>query len=849
MGSEFRNKADLLLLCFLITLFFLSELCSAADRIARGDSIKDGDTMVSAGEKFALGFFSPDQDSGMRYVGIWYYKVTKETVIWVANRERPISGKDGVLTIGDDGNLIISNGNGDMIWSSNIETVASSNSTAVIMDTGNLVLEQNNASNQVVLWQSFDHPTDTYLPQMRLYMNVNGGEKRLFSSWKSSSDPAPGNYSMGVDPRGSPQIVIWEGAERKWRSGHWNRIIFTGIPEMRAAVFFGFQLSIEGGGNMYFTYTQSNSADLIKFALNWEGIEITEKWDQGLQEWSLLQSHPGTDCDSYNRCGAYGICDAPNGVQRCTCVEAFEPSDKDQWNRGNWSGGCIRSTKLQCEENINTTSSEGAKSDSFVLAKNAKLPDFVDYVGSEDSTGCKNKCLENCSCTAYAFVSGINCMIWYRDLVDVELFAADGNDLFVRVAHLESGGENQITKIVVIPIAVGIVILSVLIWLLWRYKNRSRDTFPSSNDGRPKISRSGEFSTDLSGPCDLGVEGPQGNGAELAIYSFNDVATATDNFSDENKLGEGGFGHVYYGTLPEGQKIAVKRLSRKSGQGIEEFKNEITVIAKLQHRNLVRLLGCCIEREEKMLIYEYMPNKSLDLYIFDAARRARLDWNQRFTIIEGIARGLLYLHRDSRLRIIHRDLKASNILLDEEMNPKISDFGMARIFGGNQNEENTNRVVGTYGYMAPEYAMEGLFSLKSDVYSFGILLLEIVTGRRNNSFRPSEYPSIIGNAWQLWDRGVTIELLDPSIASNSYPQEQVLRCIHVGMLCVQDNAAQRPNMSAVVLTLESENPVLPMPKQPTFTSMSRHTVHSDDLDEDAEVESSNNVTISVIVGR
>ncbi|KZV16038.1 hypothetical protein F511_26167 [Dorcoceras hygrometricum] len=845
MGSEFRNNTDVFLLCFLIPLLFLSELSFAADRIARGDSIKDGDTIVSAGGKFALGFFSPDQDSGLRYVGIWYYTVPKQTVIWVANRERPVPGKDGVLSIGDDGNLIISNGNGDIIWSSNTETVASNISTAVIMDTGNLILQQANASNQVVLWQSFDHPTDTYLPQMRLKMNVNGGENRLFSSWKSSKDPAPGNYSMGVDPRGSPQIVIWEGANRKWRSGHWNGLIFTGIPEMRAAVFFGFRLSVEGGGNMYFTYTQSNMSDLIKFGLNWEGVEMTEKWDQGLQEWTVIQSHPGNGCDGYNHCGAFGICDIQNGVQTCNCMEGFVPVDNDQWDRENWSSGCIRSTKLQCEENINTTTS-----DSFVPAANVKLPDFVDYVGSEDSTGCRNKCLENCSCTAYAFVSGINCMIWYQDLVDVHLFDADGSNLYVRVAHSDIGGKNQITKIVVIPIAVGVVILSVLIWLLWRYKNRSRaETSRRSNEERPKTGRSGEFSTDTSGPCDLGVEGPQGNGAELTIYSFNDVAKATDNFSDGNKLGEGGFGHVYMGTLPEGQKIAVKRLSRKSGQGVEEFKNEITVIAKLQHRNLVRLLGCCVEREEKMLIYEYMPNKSLDLYIFDAARRAQLDWNQRFTIIEGIARGLLYLHRDSRLRIIHRDLKASNILLDEEMNPKISDFGMARIFGGNQNEENTNRVVGTYGYMAPEYAMEGLFSLKSDVYSFGILLLEIVTGRRNNSFRSTEYPSIIGNAWQLWDRGVSIELLDPSIASNPCPQEQVLRCIHVGMLCVQDIAAQRPNMSNVVLMLESENAVLPMPRQPTFTSLSRHTVDPLVLDEDAEVESSNNATISVLVGR
>uniref|UniRef100_F6HCT3 Protein kinase domain-containing protein n=1 Tax=Vitis vinifera TaxID=29760 RepID=F6HCT3_VITVI len=204
-----------------------------------------------------------------------------------------------------------------------------------------------------------------------------------------------------------------------------------------------------------------------------------------------------------------------------------------------------------------------------------------------------------------------------------------------------------------------------------------------------------EFSKDFSGSVDLVGEGKQGSGSELPLFNFKCVAAATGNFSDENKLGQGGFGPVYKGMLPGGEEIAVKRLSRRSGQGLEEFKNEMTLIAKLQHRNLVRLLGCCIEGEEKMLLYEYMPNKSLDFFIFDPAKQAELDWRKRFTIIEGIARGLLYLHRDSRLRIIHRDMKASNILLDEEMNPKISDFGMARIFGGDQNEANTTRVVGT----------------------------------------------------------------------------------------------------------------------------------------------------------
>ncbi|XP_040971413.1 G-type lectin S-receptor-like serine/threonine-protein kinase At1g11410 [Gossypium hirsutum] len=211
---------------------------------------------------------------------------------------------------------------------------------------------------------------------------------------------------------------------------------------------------------------------------------------------------------------------------------------------------------------------------------------------------------------------------------------------------------------------------------------------------------------------------------EVPLFDFQTISIATNNFSLQNKLGQGGFGAVYKGILENGQEIAVKRLSKKSGQGIDEFKNEVLCISKLQHRNLVKLLGCCIEPHERLVIYEFMPNKSLDSFIFDEKQRILLDWPKRFQIINGIARGLLYLHQDSRLRIIHRDLKASNILLNYEMTPKISDFGLARSFGEDEIEANTTRVVGTYGYMSPEYAIDGLFSIKSDVFSFGVLVLE-----------------------------------------------------------------------------------------------------------------------------
>ncbi|XP_059665743.1 G-type lectin S-receptor-like serine/threonine-protein kinase B120 [Cornus florida] len=314
------------------------------------------------------------------------------------------------------------------------------------------------------------------------------------------------------------------------------------------------------------------------------------------------------------------------------------------------------------------------------------------------------------------------------------------------------------------------------------------------------------------------LEGENGvNSQELPLIQLDIIQAATQQFSEENKLGEGGFGPVYKGTLEDGKEIAVKRLSRTSGQGLQEFKNEVILIAKLQHRNLVRLLGCCLDRNELLLIYEYMSNKSLDFFLFDSTKGAQLNWKIRLRIIHGIAKGILYLHEDSRLRIIHRDLKASNILLDHEMNPKVSDFGMARIFGGNQIEANTNRVVGTYGYMAPEYAMQGLFSVKSDVYSFGVLLLEIVSGKRNNNLYYSEHgQSLLTFAWKLWCENEGLEMMDPLLVQ-SFVAEEVLKCIHIGLLCVQDDPAHRPTMSYVVLMLGSDTITLPRPAQPAFS--------------------------------
>ncbi|XP_010433929.1 PREDICTED: cysteine-rich receptor-like protein kinase 11 [Camelina sativa] len=308
------------------------------------------------------------------------------------------------------------------------------------------------------------------------------------------------------------------------------------------------------------------------------------------------------------------------------------------------------------------------------------------------------------------------------------------------------------------------------------------------------------------------------------VYDFKTIEAATNKFSMSNKLGEGGFGAVYKGKLSNGTEVAVKRLSKMSGQGTREFRNEAVLVSKLQHRNLVRLLGFCLEREEKILIYEFVPNKSLDYFLFDPVKQSQLDWTRRYKIIGGIARGVLYLHQDSQLRIIHRDLKASNILLDAYMNPKISDFGLATIFGMEQTQGNTNRIAGTYAYMSPEYAMHGQYSMKSDIYSFGVLVLEIISGKKNSSVYQMDETSTAGNlvtyASRLWRNKSPLELVDPTIGRN-YQSNEVTRCIHIALLCVQENPEDRPMLSTIILMLTSNTVTLPVPRLPGFFPRSK----------------------------
>ncbi|XP_059660535.1 G-type lectin S-receptor-like serine/threonine-protein kinase At1g11330 [Cornus florida] len=838
-------RTSVLPLCLILVLlsyyFCTIEICTAIDTITSTQPIKDPEAIVSDAATFKLEFFSP-VNSTNRYVGIWYNEISANAVVWVANRDKLLNDTSGTLTISKHGNLVVLDGQKQIVWSSDVPN-SLTNSSAWLSDSGNLILRD--GSNGNIIWESFEHPSDSFLQGMKLSTNKFKDEKVQLTAWKSPSDPSTGSFTFGINPLNIPESYVWNGSHPYWRSGPWSGQIFIGIPGMISAYYGRFEIvdnNNEGTADLSYTYT--NKSSLLCLTLISNGTLIQKQKEVGKGTWETMWSSQETECDAYGKCGPFGSCNIVKGSPICTCLQGFDPKDRDEWSRGNWTSGCVRRRQLQCERN-NSDGGERSKEDGFLKLKTVKVPAFAELlIASQDN--CNSQCLNNCSCIAYTYYSGIGCMKWSGELIDIKEFSYGGADLYIRVADSELEKRRSSKLVVIIAVLVVSVTVAICVYLSWRWMARRRGRKKKSvillterGEGNPEYCLNQNM---------LGDNLNQIKFEELPIFSFQKLAIATDNFDVANKLGQGGFGPVYKGKLSSGQDIAVKRLSISSGQGLEEFMNEVVVISQLQHRNLVRLLGCCAEAEEKMLIYEYMPNKSLDAFLFDPIKKKLLDWKKRANIIEGIGRGLLYLHRDSRLKIIHRDLKTSNVLLDEDLNPKISDFGMAKIFGSNQDQANTRRVVGTYGYTSPEYAMEGRFSEKSDVFSVGVILLEIISGRKNTSFYHDEHSlSLLGFAWKLWNEDRIVMLIDPTI-SDPHFQVEILRYIHVGLLCVQEFSRDRPTISTVLSMLGSEISNLPTPKQPAFTEREILSNISSSQ-QDHKSCSANNVTVTVIEGR
>ncbi|XP_024181698.1 G-type lectin S-receptor-like serine/threonine-protein kinase CES101 [Rosa chinensis] len=824
--AKLRSLLLLFFSCFGMQSLFSSYAETLISTMKQGQQLSDlsSDHLVSDNGFYKLGFFSPGSTSNLgatsnRFLGIWYSKLPNHPdAIWVGNPEFPINDSSAVFKLDSDGKLKIVY-DGGLIYVSDVNQTVSGNVTLSLLGTGNLVLREVDSKGAAgnVLWESFSNASNTLLPGMKLGRNLRTGENWTISSWFSDQSPVPGAFKLGVDPSGTDQLIVWWREEVYWSSGVWEDGNFQDAPELTKRDDLFWFTFVSDSEQKYFSYYLKNNLTLDVP----ENNTTISRWE--LNSWGqILQSILSVNGSIWET----------TTISPCT----FNPKYPD--------AVCIEEKTSQCRNGSEIFVPTNGYLNGTELTYSNKSTNLV-------LSDCHATCWSDCTCIGYEtiYTNGSGCLFLREGAKFVQ------NNYYGVTYLLTIPTKDGITKkrwwiwcIIGVLVGVALLLASYLCYCYTRRRKlrlmQQTDTAKVETSQEHRLLELRSQTTEIEEIYKLKIG--RRRGQEFKMFRFSEIVAATDDFSFARKLGEGGFGPVYKGVLPDGQQVAVKRLARQSGQGLEEFMNEITLIAELQHSNLVQLLGCCIQGEENILIYEFMINTSLDVFLFDSVRGKLLDWQRRVNIIEGIAQGLLYLHKYSRVRVIHRDLKPSNILLDENMNPKISDFGMARIFTQNESRANTNRVVGTYGYMSPEYAMNGIFSEKSDVYSFGVLLLEIVSGKKNTMFVSSTALSIIEFAWNLWKEGDTQELADTSLVS--CPKDKVSKFIHVGLLCVQEYAIERPTMSEVISMLTSDITFLPDPKQPAYGA-SRSDVGSSLPDGRSDIDSINGVSITVMDAR
>jgi hypothetical protein len=408
-------------------LFSLFRISITQDTITPSQSIRDGGTLVSAGQSFQLGFFSPG-NSKSRYVGIWYM-LSSETIVWVANRNAPLNDHSGILTVTGDGVLVLLNSTNGTVWSSSNTPNISGNPVAQLLDTGNLVVKD---GNENFLWQSFDYPCDTHLPEMKLGWDLVTGLDRFLSSWKSTDDPAQGEYSVRIDPRGLPQRVNMKGDSITTRAGSWNGLSFTGGQGLRPNPVFEYEF-VFNEKEVYYEYKLLNSSVFSRFVVSPSGVSQRFNWVDRTHSWEPFFTSQADQCENYAFCGAYATCNINNSPV-CTCLEGFFPKSSKDWDSVDWSGGCIRRTPLECNDR-----------DGFLKRSGLKLPDTSSswYNKSMTLKECEGMCLKNCSCTAYSSLDvrggGSGCVLWFTSLVDMKELAEGGQDLYIRMAISELG--------------------------------------------------------------------------------------------------------------------------------------------------------------------------------------------------------------------------------------------------------------------------------------------------------------------------------------------------------------------------------------------------------------------------
>ncbi|XP_057827970.1 G-type lectin S-receptor-like serine/threonine-protein kinase At2g19130 [Cryptomeria japonica] len=730
------------------------------DTLRLGDSLTGNQSLISKNGTFALGFFSPKGTNNW-YIGIWYTLISQKATVWVANRENPVRNMTGVLRFSEDGHLRLFDGKGRSVWST---AIGQKGSRAIITDSGNFIMLDTYKS--AIVWESFAHPTDTWLPGMKMWKGMT------IISWKNTLDPASGLFSflMDMSPGKTQMMMFYNNTVPYWSSGECSGNSCTKVPELQVkkkVLASSVRLSPSRIYNA-FGISPIDHTPTGRFVLDENGeLQLYFWMDDG--RWSMKWSTHRGQCSDYEICGAYGLCNA-NDV--CSCVQGFTPYND---SRGWWSSGCSRRRPLQCSATEGTT-------DGFLEAKNQYLSEKEAVIINNEPTqqGCQTACLNNCSCTAFGLAISDRpvCRLWFGNLWGMRV-SSGSQSVFIRLAsselrHSTSERRNKTSGLIILlSAAASFFVVSALLltaFILWKR--------------RRLVKKNVEEEVPVS----------------LKKFSYKELRIATENF--KHKLGSGAFGSVFKGTLPDNTIVAVKRLEG-STQVEKQFRAEIITTGRIQHANLVRLWGFCVEHSRRLLVYAYMPNGSLNSFLFSKSEDVEkvLDWTTRFQIILGTARGLVYLHEECRDRIIHCDIKPENILLDGDFSPKVADFGLAKLVGRDFSRVLTT-TRGTRGYLAPEWISGVPITPKVDVYSFGMTLLEILSGRRNLDLTVEDsrmyFPTWASSQIQ---RENILGVVDARIASE-VNIEEVRRAAVIAGLCIQDDENQRPSMSEVIKILE-----------------------------------------------
>ncbi|KAL8235821.1 hypothetical protein R6Q59_016902 [Mikania micrantha] len=650
--------------------------------------ISGNSTIFSENRTFVLGFFNTNNESKW-YLGIWYASIPTPTYVWVANRETPLISLESSSLEIDAGKLTVKDNRDsrcDVVWESADPNIDSEGDVKLLED-GDLVVVD---ARGVTVWRSFDFPADTFLPGMNLTVG------QMLTCWKSSNDPAPGKYSLRLRPPDYGEVELLYGGDRTyWTSGKWTGNIFSGVPEMMIPYIYKFYFTnpFTETATFGFTETTTQQKPLTRFNIDPSGHIRQYTWSPQTEFWNMFWSQPENPCRVYGLCGNLGFCNSKLMVNPCKCFDGFRPSDGAGWDAGDFSGGCVRDGDKNCRK------------DKFEGIGDVTFDEEQIESSSGSRNDCERRCLSNCSCIAFSHNQKTgSCKNYFGEILNLGNSSFDlgliQDSLNIRVPRGVSGkkiGWKTVILIIIICCVAATSFATIIILITIRKKKITRK----------KLEEESVFPV-----------------TNLKVFTYKELHAATNSFSEQ--LGHGGFGAVFSGTI-DSTLVAVKRLERPGG-GEKEFRAEVCTIGNIQHVNLVRLRGFCSEESHRLLVYDYMPNGPLSVFLKTGG--PNLDWNARFRIAVGTARGIAYLHEECRNCIIHCDIKPENILLDQDFSAKVSDFGLAKLIG-----RDFSRVLatmrGTWGYVAPEWISGVAITTKADVYSYGMTLLELLGGRRN----------------------------------------------------------------------------------------------------------------------